>query len=96
MNDLSANARRVLEARYLARDDAGRVVESYEALCRRVARAVAANSEAVSVVGGGSTVEVVGALGLRDRMTHVSTGGGASLEFLEGRTLPGVAALQDR
>jgi ribonucleoside-diphosphate reductase alpha chain len=42
MNDLSANARRVLEARYLARDDAGRVVESYEDLCRRVARAVAA------------------------------------------------------
>ena len=61
-----------------------------------VARAIAANSEAVSIVGGGSTVEVVGALGLRDRMTHVSTGGGASLEFLEGRTLPGVAALDDR
>ena len=61
-----------------------------------VARGVAANSEALTIVGGGSTVEVVGALGLRDRMTHVSTGGGASLEFLEGKTLPGVAALQDR
>ncbi|MBM3956565.1 MAG: phosphoglycerate kinase [Gemmatimonadetes bacterium] len=60
-----------------------------------VARAIAANSKAVSVVGGGSTVEVVGSLGLRDRMTHVSTGGGASLEFLEGKVLPGVAALQD-
>jgi len=61
-----------------------------------VARAVAANSEAVTIVGGGSTVEVVGSLGLRDKMTHVSTGGGASLEFLEGKTLPGVAALQDK
>lgn len=60
-----------------------------------VARAIVANTDCVSVVGGGSTAEAVGSLGIRDQITHVSTGGGASLEFLEGKTLPGVAALLD-
>ena len=58
-----------------------------------VANALAGMERATTITGGGSTAEAVGALGLSDRMTHISSGGGASLEFMEGRDLPGVAAL---
>ena len=70
--------------------------EKYRIGTQQVAGAIAQNEEATSIVGGGDSVAAIKQLGLEEDFTHISTGGGASLEFLEGKPLPGLECLTDK
>ena len=72
-----------------------RFADGTNAIARAVAEATQKNG-AKSIIGGGDSVKALNQAGLGDQVTFMSTGGGASLEFLEGRVLPGVAALSDK
>lgn len=71
-------------------------METFAEATKKLAIAIADQEDLISIIGGGDTAAAIQSFDLHEKMTHISTGGGASLELLEGKVLPGVAALQDK